>query len=263
MQEREFWKTLGVILIVIISACSSEPDDPEVDCGISTLTLAIDNLVDSDCGLNNGVILVSASGGSGTYSYSLSGAGENTSGSFTDLAAGGYTVMVNDGSCSKEVATIVNNVEGVAINNIDIQESGCGESNGVLTVEAAAGVPPYEYSINNGPVQNENVFDGLEQGSYIVRVADSQDCEITQEVAVLSGISWENEVAGIISSNCAVPSCHGGTQLPDFREFTNVQDNAARIRERTQNGSMPPNTILPAVDVVAIACWVDDGAQDN
>lgn len=255
--------TFLIITLTSLLACQSESEDPGVDCSASTLTLTLDNVINANCDLNNGAVAVSASGGSGTYTYSISGGGQNSTGEFISLSAGTYTLLVNDGTCSDEISATVNNEGGVVIASVESTDSGCGETSGSVTVTASDGAPPYTYALDNGSFQDENVFQGLAQGTYTLRVNDQNDCEITQEVAVLSGISWADEVSGIIENNCALPSCHGGAQNPDFREFINVQSNAQNIKNRTQNGTMPPTGALPADQVEAIACWVDDGAPEN
>lgn len=258
-------QTTGVILslFILMAACQSESEDPQVDCSSSSLAISLDNITDANCDQSNGDIEVSATGGSGTYSFTISSGGDNSTGEFTNLAAGTYTVTVRDGDCSSQLSATVGSIDGVVISEVALTESGCGEINGSITVTATGGNPPYEYGLDNGTLQSNNTFSGLGHGAYTVAVTDANDCDFSQEVQVLSGISWTNQVSDIIANNCALPSCHGGTQNPDFREFTNVQNNAENIKVRTQNGSMPPNTVLSADLVEAIACWVDDGALNN
>jgi len=84
------------------------------------------------------------------------------------------------------------------------------------------------------------------------------------EEADCSGVSFSASISPIISTNCALPQCHGGSPfLPDFREFSIIQSKAAKIRTRTQNRSMPQIGSLTQQEIDLIACWVDDGALDN
>ncbi len=263
MNNRNTFTVLAVAFLLILAGCQSESEDPQIDCSVSTLSVSVSTVTNTTCDQLNGEITVSASGGSGNYEFSLSGGGQNSTGTFENLAAGGYTITVDDGDCTASVTTSVNNEGGVIIDEVALQASGCDESNGMVTVTASEGIGPYQYAIGEGDFQDENEFSGLSQGTYLLRVNDSQNCEITQEVHVLSGVSWENDIKAIIDANCAVPSCHGGTQSPDFRELSNVQSNATNIKTRTGNGTMPPVGSLPAEMIQAIACWVDDGAPNN
>lgn len=243
--------------------CQSDSEDPQVDCSVSTLTLNVVNVTNANCDQSNGQIVVTASGGTGNYEYSLNTGLNNSTGEFNNIPAAAYTVSVDDGDCSRQLTATVNNEGGVVITNVTAEDSGCGTTNGTIAVSANEGSPPYEYALNSGAFQDESTFTGLSHGVYTLRVTDSQDCEITQEVQVLSGISWASTVSSIISTKCALPSCHGGTQPPDYREFSNVQAFATQIKTRTGNGTMPPTGALPEDEVQAIACWVDDGAMDN
>jgi hypothetical protein len=247
----------------MMTSCQSESEDPQVDCSTSSLALSINTVTNALCDQSTGGIIVSATGGAGNYEYSLNTGTKNNTGIFSQLSAGGYTVRVEDGDCSRQLTTIVNNEGGVLITNIVVQDSGCGSSNGSIEISANEGIPPYQYAIDNSAFQSTNAFNGLSHGFYTVRVTDSQNCEITQEAHVLSGISWASEISNIINTKCAIPTCHSGNQPPDYREFANVQAFAAQIKTRTGDGSMPPTGALPAAEVQAIACWVDDGAPNN
>lgn len=254
---------VAVLSVWLVAGCQSESEDPQVDCATSSLNLSVTNITDASCSASDGSLTVSASGGSGDYTYRLNTGQSNSSGTFNNLAAAVYTVTVDDGDCTVETSATVNNVEGVTIAAISSDESGCGTQAGNIVITADEGVPPYKYALDDGAFQESNSFTALGQGTYTVTVSDSEDCEITQEVNVLSGVSWENEIEPIITTNCALQNCHGGSQSPDFREFANVADNADKIKTRTGNGTMPPGGSLPDDQVEAIACWVDDGAPNN
>ena len=54
-------------------------------------------------------------------------------------------------------------------------------SSGSLTVNVPAGngVPPYQYSINSGPLQSSNTFNNLADGTYSIYVTDANGCNST------------------------------------------------------------------------------------
>lgn len=65
------------------------------------------NTTPETCGLLNGTIAISASGGTGTLNYNI-GSGSNTIGNFSSLAAGAYTVTITDANgCSITEAVAV------------------------------------------------------------------------------------------------------------------------------------------------------------
>ena len=65
----------------------------------------------ADCGQNNGSITATVSGGSGSYTYSLNGGAAQSSGSFSGLAPGSYTIDVLDaqGCDASTTVTVGNN----------------------------------------------------------------------------------------------------------------------------------------------------------
>ncbi len=81
-------------------------------------------------------------------------------------------------------------------------------------------------------------------------------------------ITYSAVIEPILAENCILSGCHDGSNpsLPNWNLFENVQANAAGIKERTGNRTMPPSNsgkILSAMEIDNIACWVDGGAQDN
>lgn len=81
------------------------------------------------------------------------------------------------------------------------------------------------------------------------------------------GTSFSQTIHPIIDANCAISGCHvNGQQLPTLENFTQISSNAAKIKTRTSNGTMPPSTSgksLSPEEIDAIACWVESGAPDN
>jgi hypothetical protein len=57
-----------------------------------------------------------------------------------------------------------------------------GEANGVITVFASGGVPPYEYSLDGINYQTAYVFAGLAAGSYTVTIRDSNGAGVTGSI---------------------------------------------------------------------------------
>ncbi|WPP49332.1 c-type cytochrome [Catalinimonas niigatensis] len=79
-------------------------------------------------------------------------------------------------------------------------------------------------------------------------------------------VSLADDIQPIINANCAIPGCHGGNQSPNLESAQGIIGNAARIRAVTQGGVMPPANSgkdLTEAQIQAIACWVDNGAQNN
>ena len=81
------------------------------------------------------------------------------------------------------------------------------------------------------------------------------------------GTSFSITIEPIITSNCAVSGCHvNGQQQPTLETYAQISSNAAKIKARTSNGTMPPSTsglVLTQDEIDAIGCWVDEGAPRN
>lgn len=250
--------------LLLFAGCTSNVlEDDKVDCSVSPVSATIE-VVDSDCGENNGQLSVDASGGTAPYTYILN-TQVQTSNIFNGLAPGNYTLKVEDvNNCTFEMDLQVANKDGVIASSTE-SAAGCGTANGTITVSASNGVEPYTYRFD-GVSQSSNVKSGLEYGDHVVVITDSDGCSFELATYVPSGISYANSVGPVIMRSCAVAGCHNGdNSLPDFRSLSNVQANAGSIRSRTQSGNMPPSSKPPLdqAEIDAIACWVDDGALDN
>ena len=252
------------LLIIILSIrCADHKLPAPIQCDDNPVILDLVSVVDADCILKNGIIEVNASGGTGNYLFRVNGGEPQIASVFVDLGAGVYEVSAeDDNNCRGTLEVTVRNKEGVNI-SFQTTAAGCKESNGTITVEAFNGVEPYEYKIGNSSYSSANTFTDLAHGDHTVVVRDNSGCELAQTVKVKSGISYSASVDTIIETNCVVSGCHNGSQFPDFRNFNNIQANAAQIKTLTGNRTMPENGSLTQAEIDLIACWVDDGASNN
>lgn len=253
-------------LAIYISSCGSDDSMdptpvPQADC--STLALSMSASTSADCS-SLGSVEVSATGGMSPYTFSVDGGSFQSSATFADLEAGTYQVTTKDANdCTSTLSvTIADESNSFTVTATQTEPSGCTTSEGEIEVSADGG-GTYEFSINGGAFSSSMTFGSLERGSYDVAARDEQGCTTSTTVEVLSGITLSGHVQPIIDTNCAIPTCHGGTQAPDFRVKSNILANASNIALRTGNGSMPPAGTLDQDLIDTIACWVADGAADN
>ncbi len=141
--------------------------------------------------------LIQATGGQGLapYTYSLSTGGSNTSGTFTQLAAGSYVVTVTDNfGCSALTNVVIGQPEPLQISESVIDVTCHDTRNGQITISAAGGTPAYTYLMNNQS-SSSGVYSGLDTGNYICGVVDAHGCTdstsavVTQPQAVYISIS--------------------------------------------------------------------------
>ena len=188
---------------------SPAPNNPCTGVTVSVTATSI-----NPTGANsNGSITASASGGSG-FTYSLNGGTFQSSGSFTGLTAGSYSITAKNGDgCSGTgnfTLTAVNLCAGVTITvaGTVVNPTTPTANNGSITVNASGGATPYTYKLNSGTGQTSNVFNNLGPGSYTVTVTDANNCSGTGNFNIL------NPCAGVsisVSGTFVSPTTNGGT----------------------------------------------------
>lgn len=132
-------------------------------------------------GGSNGSASVSATGGSGSYTFNWSGG--FTGATRTNLAAGTYTVSaVDNNGCA--AATIQVNITQPAqlTANATNTNPGCTAANGSAIVSATGGTSPYNYLWSNGITSAQAT--ALVAGSYTVTVTDANSCTATASVTL-------------------------------------------------------------------------------
>ncbi|MEZ0539223.1 beta strand repeat-containing protein [Fibrella arboris] len=132
------------------------------------------------CTLATGTITVSAPTGSG-LTYSLDGATyTNTTGVFTGVAAGSYSVTVRNtaSGCVSPVTSVTVNaqppVPAAPTASVTSQPT-CTTPTGTITITAPTGTG-LTYSIDGSTYVGTTVFSGVAPGSYAVTVRNSSGC---------------------------------------------------------------------------------------
>ena len=134
-----------------------------------------------------GEIAVSVTGGVPVMSYILlnedNSISPNTTGAisgvFTGLSANTYHLEVEDAaSCKKTISNLMVHDANELTLSAQTQPIGCGEGNerGTITVTADGGAGGYLYRIGAGVYGENNIFAGLQAGSYTIAVRDANNC---------------------------------------------------------------------------------------
>ena len=150
-------------------------------------------------GGSDGAIDTTVTGGSGVYTYNWTGPNSFVSSSqdISNLVAGNYTVVINDGYCNPVILnfTLTQPPELLIQENLlaHMNLLCFGDNNGKIGVTITQGsVAPYTYELLNSSgivntIQSTNllnvVFNGLIAGNYSIRVNDSNN-----GVKTISGI---------------------------------------------------------------------------
>ena len=140
--------------------------------------------IDATCSANDGQItIISVSGGSGPYQYSLDGSSFQGSNTFNNLSAGSYTVYVkDDNGCTQTTTAVINQPDAVVPVPV-VTNKDCN-NNGSIVVSASGGTSPYQFSVNGGSPQSDGNFLNLNPGTYTITVIDDNGCENTTTVSV-------------------------------------------------------------------------------
>jgi len=156
--------------------------------GLSPVITYLDITDTSSQGATDGAITITAIGPGEPFEYSIGGAYQ-TGNTFTSLSATTYTIYVQN--TSGFTATL----GGIQISDpsgsnppyiseiITVDVSSRVKADGSITIIATGGTTPYEYKLNDGAYQINNVFRYLPANNYTLYVKDAAGV-----VSSLSGI---------------------------------------------------------------------------
>ncbi|PSR12032.1 MAG: hypothetical protein DA408_11490 [Bacteroidetes bacterium] len=129
--------------------------------------------------VNDGSIIVTVSGGTAPFQYSLDGVNFQEEATFADLAASTYLVTVRD------AAGFLRSTNTLLITNPPVLTSVVTVEGATITVVATGGTGTLTYSINGMDFQSSPVFPNLADGIYQVSVRDANGCAVVTTVLVV------------------------------------------------------------------------------
>lgn len=160
-----------------------------------TVSAVLNSVIQPTCGLNNGAIDVTVSGGSSPYTYSWNN-GASTE-DLTGVGGGNYVLYVTDaGGCSDTLSVSLNITTGVSASAV-ITPPSCGQTNGAIDVTVTGGTQPLIYTWNTGA--NTEDLSGIGSGNYIFVVTDLAGCldTLTLVVPGSGALTAVNDTAAI------------------------------------------------------------------
>jgi subtilisin-like proprotein convertase family protein len=177
---------------------------------IGTVTISAITVIDSQVTCYNGtggMITVNATGANPPLEYSLNGGTYQSNNTFSDLAAGTYTVEVKDAIGN------IYTTNAVVINNPDEIIASSSLSVNTVTIDATGGTGILTYSNDGTTFQASNIFSDLANDTYTFTIMDENGCTVTtmetinliQSAAVATtSISCENGADGTLIVNDVV-----------------------------------------------------------
>lgn len=164
-------------LSVFYSCSKSDGPDNTDPCAGKTINVTATVTPTSAPTATNGVITATASGSSG-FTYNLNGGAYQSSGTFSNLAPGSYTVGAKDAAgCVKTASFTVTatSCPSITITATITPTTGSAATNGAINA-TAAGSTGFTYSLNSGAFQTSGNFTGLATGTYTVTAKDGNGC---------------------------------------------------------------------------------------
>jgi len=183
---------------------------------------------------NDGTIKIEASGGTGTFQYSLIGVtyskAYQTGSAITNLYPDSYTVSVKDQngciSTDHPVVPLTPPAE-IVYTGVSKTDLTCnGTLSGSLQVQGATGgTGALQYSLDGSTYQSSNQFTNLSASTFSVTVKDTKGCtKVTTPVILaqpsaisLSGVSsTAQSCAAIVDGSISLPPASGGTGVKQY-----------------------------------------------
>jgi len=160
----------------------------------------------ASCGASDGSAIASASGGTGslTYSWSTTATGQTATG----LSAVTYTVTVTDANgCFVNQTIAIGNSNGPSVQTTTPVNELCnGGSTGSANVTITGGSAPYTYSWSNGTssITNSpnNSITAVLANTYIVTITDNNNCSVTTSLIITEPSAITIPATSTVNSTC-------------------------------------------------------------
>jgi gliding motility-associated-like protein len=129
-------------------------------------------------GQNTGKITVNASGGTTPYTYIMDGTFSQSSNIFPNLISDTFAIRVRDAKlCVKDTQIILNTYPDIKF-SFTLDSVKCFNAlDGSTTVSVLGGLAPYQYRLNLGSFQNNNVITNIGSGAHTVVIRDVYNCQ--------------------------------------------------------------------------------------
>lgn len=225
----------GTYTIVVTDTATNCEATSAITINQPSTTLTISTNVSPITCLDNGSVVITATGGWGGNSYGLTLPDgtvlpNQTNNTFTGLSQDGtYIATVTDlnGCIATEAFNL--NIPNTPVASISTTSDFCFDAtNGAsLEVTVTSGEAPFEYSLNGGAYQSNNVFTNLTPSVYTVSVRDAFGCVV------------------ILSAETIAPQLTVSTVLTEDLDCTTSPD---AVISGTISGGYTPFTYAVSID---------------
>jgi gliding motility-associated-like protein len=237
------------------------------------------SLVPPSCnGGNNGSVSIGGSGGNAPYTFALNAGAFSVTNTFSNLAAGTYTLRVRDANnCTKD--SIIQLIAPAAIHPAaNVTASLCSPvNNGSVTLSATGGIAPYQFALGGGAYSPSPGFTGLAGGTYTFSIKDANNCVKDTSITITNTVTVQATVAttgacfnqsngsltitpsgGLIPYSFAIGAgAYGSTNtynnLPAANYILHIKDANNCIKDTTVT-IVQTTQIMPVINATMPAC---------
>ena len=154
--------------------------------GIETITVVAQADITGDLGICAGQSTTLTATGGVSYAWS-SGGGNTPSIMVSPVGTTTYTVTATDaGGCTATASATVALTAGLVFSVTPTSPS-CNGAGSLAVSGVSGGQSPYQYALNNNPLQSNPLFTGLGVGTYTITVQDADGCTAQQQAALPQG----------------------------------------------------------------------------
>lgn len=215
------------------------------DAGQCTVTVAFDiaqpapiqaqsAVQNATCNKNNGILTITAAGGTPGYTYIWLPNISNTN-TANNLAAGAYTLTINDQNNCKQTFTFqVDATPPPVLSVLKIDDISCaGARDGGITLAVQGGNSPYQFTWSPSVSDTASAL-GLSAGTYYITVSDGSECIDSISATILAPLPIETRAVGL-DVTCA------GDKNGKI-EIENTMGGVGPFLYRIHNGAFSTNT---------------------
>ncbi len=198
------------------------------------------NVVNSNCGQNNGSVCVNIAGGILPYTFTWNDPNQQTSACVVNILGGTYTVTVIDANnCVYDSIINVNNIVGPSVTFNSLIDPSCnGLSDASINMTAGSGTLPYatyNWTDASGTVvglPNTDQLNNISDGCYTLTLIDAAGCQasntqcVTQPNALNSVISTSQNVTCNLACDGTATVASAGGVLPHSISWNNAATTA-------------------------------------
>ncbi|MFM7015206.1 MAG: PKD domain-containing protein, partial [Bacteroidota bacterium] len=217
---------------------------------------SITNTIDVSCQGNDGQATVSASGGTGPYSYLWNSGSTNANG--TGLTLGTYTVTVTDAhGCTKIVNGTLSSIPAVTATATGTNPTICIGQSATLGITAGGGKAPYNYLWSSGGTGASTNVNPIITSSYTVTITDANNCTASYNYSVNVNPSITTSTSGTSTICSGDPVTLGVTASGGNGNFSYQWSNGATTNSTSVNPTITTTYLVTATDNCGTPAKID------